>query len=260
MLLIFSKSFVGRLSVRNCLEQFLCLGPFGSIWSFIWSPIQVLARLVRICSFLVLVCREWRRISWTRSHDFHHGLVLSSFIFFLVSFLVSRCVFLIWGPSSPSSSLVILFIHSAFSLCFLVAIFSSKIVRFLWHPVVGMFSCHSLPIVDRMFFRCFGMFCFVCIVLHFVVISLIFFLLPVLSGLFPQVEQLFFLVLPVPFFLAYFSASPFFLAYFRSFYLRFQSNFPSLFWVFLRGFEGIPIFSQTNFAPAYISSFNFAPS
>ena len=64
-------------------------------------------------------------------------------------------------------SLVILLIHSASSLCFLVAIFLSKIVRFLWHRVVGMFLCYTLLVVDRIFFRCFGMSCFVCIVLPF---------------------------------------------------------------------------------------------
>ena len=56
------------------------------------------------------------------------------------------------GPSSySSSSLVILFIHSAFLLRFLVAIFLSKIVRFLLQHVVVMFSCHSLPIMDIIF-------------------------------------------------------------------------------------------------------------
>ena len=61
-----------------------------------------------------------------------------------------------------------------------------------------MFSCHSLPIVGRIFFRCFGMSCFVCIALPFVVISLIFLLWPVFSGLFPQVVPLFSPMLPVP--------------------------------------------------------------
>ena len=97
------------------------------------------------------------------------------------------------GPSSgPSSSLVILFIHSAFSLCFLVAIFSSKIVRFLCHLVVGMFSYYPLPIIDRLLFLCFGKSCFVCIVLHFVDISLIPLVSPALSGSFPQGVLLFF--------------------------------------------------------------------
>ena len=47
-----------------------------------------------------------------------------------------------------------------------------------------MFSCHLHPLVGRIFFCCFEMFCFVCIVLPFVNISLIFLLSPVLSGLF----------------------------------------------------------------------------
>ena len=40
-----------------------------------------------------------------------------------------------------------------------------------------MFSCHLLPVVDKIFFRRFGMSCFVCIVLPFVDISLIFLVL-----------------------------------------------------------------------------------
>ena len=97
------------------------------------------------------------------------------------------------GPSSsPFSTLVILFIHSSFCYVFLDARFSSKNVRSLWRPVVGMLLCHALPIGGRIFFRCFGMSCFVCIVLPFVDISLISLLSPELSGLFPQVVQLFF--------------------------------------------------------------------
>ena len=57
----------------------------------------------------MLVCHEWGGISWIRSHVFHHRLALSSLIFFLVLFWANRPVF-------PSSSLVILLIHSAFSL------------------------------------------------------------------------------------------------------------------------------------------------
>ena len=62
-----------------------------------------------------------------------------------------------------------------------------------------MFSRHLLPVVGRIFVCCFGMSCFVFIVLFFVDIFLIFLLSPVLSGLFPQVVLLFFLVLPFPF-------------------------------------------------------------
>ena len=65
--------------------------------------------------------------------------------------------------------------------------FFSKIVRFLLHPIVSMFSCHLLPVVGRIFFHCFAMFCFVSIALPFVDIPLIFLLSPVLPGLFPEV-------------------------------------------------------------------------
>ena len=41
VLLIFSTSLVGILWVCSCLGQFLRLGPFGSMWSFLWSSIWV---------------------------------------------------------------------------------------------------------------------------------------------------------------------------------------------------------------------------
>ena len=140
-----------------------------------------------------------------------------------------------FGPSlSPSSSLVILSIHSAFSLCFLVTIFLSRNVQFLWRPVVGMFLCHALPIVDRIFFRCFGMSCCVCIVLPFVDISsciVIFLVLfsPFSSHIF---QDLF--VLPFwPVFVDFLSAFP--------------VEFPSCFFVLLRGSE----FSHTTILPLH---------
>ena len=142
------------------------------------------------------------------------------------------CISAFRPSSSPSNCLVILFIHSAFSLYFLVAIFESKIVQFLLHPVIGMFSFNLLPVVDRIFIRSFGMPCFVCIVLALVDISLIFLLSPVLSGLFPQVV-LFFLVLPFPFYSYIFQRLSFILSFWSVFvdffYLRFYSNFPSWF-------------------------------
>ena len=127
-------------------------------------------------------------------------------ILFSVVLSKSMCISVLGPSSSPSSSLVMLFIHSAFSLCFLVAIFLSKIVRFLLHPVLDMFSCQSFPNVDRIFFRFFGKSRFVSIVLSFVDISLIFLLSPALSGLFSQVVLYFFLCWPF-LFPAYFSAS-----------------------------------------------------
>ena len=111
-------------------------------------------------------------------------------------------------------------------LIYLVVIFSSKIVRFLWHLVVGMFSCHSLPIVDRIFFRCFGKSSFVCIVSPLVDISLISLLSPALPGLFPQVVLFFFLCCLLLFVPAYFSTSLnfFILTGFRSFVICVSSQ------------------------------------
>ena len=100
---------------------------------------------------------------------------------FCVVLRKSICISTFGSSSNPSSSLVILFIHSAFSFCFLVAIFWSKIVRFLWHPVFGMFFC-LLPLMliedipkqlKKIFFHCFGISSFVFIFLPFVDTSLI---------------------------------------------------------------------------------------
>ena len=78
---------------------------------------------------------------------------------------------------------------------FFIVIFQSKIVWVHLHPVFGMFLCHLLQVVDKIFFRCFGMSCFICIVLLFVVISIIILLSPVLSDLSSHFALLFFLVL-----------------------------------------------------------------
>ena len=109
------------------------------------------------------------------------------------------CISALELSSSPSSSLVISIIHSAFSLCFFGCHIFIQNCSVLWRLVVGMFFCHALPVVDRIFFRCFGMSCFVCIVLPFIDISLISLLSSELSGLFPQVVLLFFLVLSFAF-------------------------------------------------------------
>ena len=98
--------------------------------------------------------------------------------------------------------------------------------RSVWHPVFGMFLCYLLPVVDRIFFRSFGMSCFVCIVLPFVDISLIFLLSPVLSGLFPQVVLLFFPVLPFPFYSYIFQRLSFVLSFWPVFVEFFLSAFP----------------------------------
>ena len=92
-----------------------------------------------------------------------------------------------------------------------------------WYVLVS-----SSQLVGRIFFRCFGTFCFVCIVLPFVDIFLIFLLSSVLSGLFPQVVLLFFLVLPFPFCLNMFQCFSFvllFLPVFETFLSAFPVEF-----------------------------------
>ena len=123
------------------------------MWSFLWSPSQVFMHLVGFCSVLVLVCREWRWISGTKIHVLNHVLTFSSLISILVSFWIIRCLFPLCGL--PWVLLVLLSYHLSiqpFSNAFSVAIFSSKIVRFLWRMVVGMCLCHTLPIVDKILF------------------------------------------------------------------------------------------------------------
>ena len=138
MTLIFSTSSVGRFLVFNCLEQFLSLVPFESMWSFLSSSSQVLVLLVSICSFLVLVCRECMWILWTRSYVFHQRLAFSSWIFFSVVLSKSMCISALGLSSSPSSSLVILFIHSALSLCFWLPYFRPKSFGFF---VIRLLVC-----------------------------------------------------------------------------------------------------------------------
>ena len=118
VLLIFSLSSVGKLRVCNCLKRYLRLGLLGSMWFFLYSSIRVLVFLVGICPFLKLVCRKWRWISWTRNPVFHHGRAFSSLIFLGIVLSKSMCIPPFGSSLSPYSFLVILFIHSAFSLCF----------------------------------------------------------------------------------------------------------------------------------------------
>ena len=160
-------------------------------------------------------------------------------ILFSVVLSKSMCISVLGPSSSPSSSLVTLFIHSPFSLYFSGChIFSQN------HTVSLTSGCwYVFPVVDRIFFRCFGKACFVCIVLPFVDISLIFLLSSALSSLFPQVVLLFFLVLPGPFSSRLFQRPSFFiiLVCFRSFLFAFPVEFPipvlTLSSCFLRGFQ-----------------------
>ena len=183
------------------MEQFLYLDPFGSMWSFLWSSSQVLAHLVGIC-FISSASLSWMEVNFTNQNPFIPSCPgVYQFDIFLVSFWVIRCVFSIWVLLRVL--LVLLSYHLSiqpFRYAFSVAIFSSQIVRFLWRQVVGMFLCHALPIVDKIFFNCFGMSCFVCIVLPFVNISLVFHLSPEPSVFFSSNCTVIFLVLSFSFY------------------------------------------------------------
>ena len=149
--------------------------------------------------------------------------------YFLVSFSVYQCVFPL-----PILFRVLLYLSPCcLSIRFFVKFsllpyFTPELFSFSVHPVVGMCSCHLLQLVGRIFFRCFGMFCFVCIALSFVDSFLIFLLSPVLSDLFPQIVLIFFLVLLFSFCPMFqrFSFVLTFLSVFKVFISAFPVEFP----------------------------------
>ena len=142
-------------------------------------------------------------------------------ILFSIVLSKSTCISIFGPSSSPSSSFVMLFIHSAFSLCFFGSHILAQNRSVSFESGCCMFSCHSLPIVDIISFRCFGMSYFVCTVLPFVDISIIFLLWTVFSGLFPQVVLLIFPIWPVPSSPLPLISAPLFIirACFRSFFI-----------------------------------------
>ena len=163
--------------------------------------------------------------SLNRIYVFHRGLAVSNLIFFSFVLSKSMCISALEPSSSPSNFFVILLIHSTFLLCFLGAIFNPKLFGFSCIQLLLCFRVISPPFVGRISFSCFGMSCFVCIVLPFVDIFLIFLLSQVIFGLFPQVVLLFLFVLPFPFCLYMFQR----LSYALSFWpviVDFLSAFP----------------------------------
>ena len=61
------------------------------------------------------------------------------------------CISILWPSLSPSTSLAILFIHSAFSLCCFGCHIFTQNVRSLWRPVFGMFLCHAQLLIEFSF-------------------------------------------------------------------------------------------------------------
>ena len=139
-----------------------------------------------------------------------------------------------------------------------ITIFCFKIFLPLTHPVTDMASLILLRLISRIFCCCFGTFCFVCTVWSCLCIFLFFLLSPVFFGLCLQV--LFFVLVAVLF---QFRSNVFkcsvlaFLLVVRVFLSVIPVCVPTwvlTFCVWSSG--GTLIFSQTNFARAYIESFN----
>ena len=131
----------GLLENRNSLPIFVLLtfspSPVGRLWvSFLWSAIPVRVLLLGICLFPELVCRQWRGISLTRIHVFHHGLSFFTLVYFYCWYFRFQ-VLLIHLPCCLSIRI--------FCYVLLVAIFYFKIVQFLLYLVVSICSCHLPP-------------------------------------------------------------------------------------------------------------------
>ena len=104
--------------------------------------------------------------------------------FFCVALCESRCIFALGLSLSSWNSFFILFIHSVLMFCLLPSYI--LLVFFPSHPVIGMTSLIPPLLAGRIFFRCFGMSCFVCLVWSCLDIFVVFFLPPVTLGLFPR--------------------------------------------------------------------------
>ena len=78
----------------------------------------------------------------------------------------SVCISAFRPTSNPSISLVILFIHSAFLLRFFwLPYFCPKSFGFFCIRLLVYFYCYLLPIVNRIFFRCFGIIIIIIIII-----------------------------------------------------------------------------------------------
>ena len=251
-------SFLGSQVIG--LLSFGAVPLLGSILINVFCPLIIQSLTYVPCKYLFIssATLSWMEVNFLNQNPcivFHRGLAFSSSKLFSIVLSKSMCISAFGPSSSPLNSFVMLFIHSASSLCFLVAVFQSKIVRFLLHPVAGMFLCNLLPVVDRIIFRWYGMFCFVCNVFPFVDISLIFLFSPVLSGLFPQLVLLSFLMLPFLFCSYIFQRLSFVLSFcpdFVDFLFAFPVEFPILVLIFSSYFLRESQFFQKLISPLHI--------
>ena len=248
MLFIFSISLVDRLWVCSCLRWSLCLGFF---WIKVVFPRVIHSDTCAPCKHVLISCAS---LLWLEGHFLNQKPCIPSwsgvFQFDIFSVVLSKqmCISAFGLSLSPSSLDKLCFFFFFFGCYLSVPNRSVSLASGCWYVLVA-----SPPVFDRFFFYCFGMSCFVCIVLTFVNISLIFLLSPVHSGLFPQVVLLFFLVLLFPFCSDVFQRLSIVLLFqpvFVDFFFCVSSRiFHPGFDFFFVLFEVVPIFSQTNFAP-----------
>ena len=165
MLLVFPISSVGTLWVFSCGERFLFGDLFRSRCSFFFFFFFAIHSAVSFSSKHLFI--SIASLSLKEGNFLNHYPCMSSWpgVFRFGTFLSfaqseSMCIFTEDPSSSPCNSFFILFIYSDFLWCSLC---SHVLLQncFAFHPVIGMSSC---ILAGRIFFRCFGMSCFVCII------------------------------------------------------------------------------------------------
>ena len=222
-----------HISGKYSVGLLLLLGavPFyGSFWIRVVFPFI-------IYSGMSISCKHW----------FRSVMDVSELLKPVSMYAIKSWCFAIWwilwvnrGLFSPSVLLLVLLTLFIWCLSIrhfcdvlLVAIIWSKIVLFPWHPVVSMSSCILPLLVGRIFKNRFGTSRLVYFVLPSLDIFLVFILSLVTSCFFPRV--VIFTCLPFcPNIFQRSSSDLSFLLVVKISYLRFQSNFPSRFWVSVR--------------------------
>ena len=143
--------------------------------------------------------------------------------------------------------------YSAFFMFSWLPYFNPKLFVFFCIWLLVLFLMSSPQLVGNISFRCFGMSCFFLCCFTLSDIVLIFLLLQVFSGLFPQVILLFFRMLPFsfcPYMFQHFSFVSLLFPVFADFFICISSQISHPgFNFFSVLFKRILIFSQTNFAP-----------
>ena len=217
----------------------------GSFWIIVVFPLVIQSGTCASCRHLFIssASQSWMEVNFLNQNPF------SSLTSFLVFFWVVRCVFPLWGlPRVILTLLSYRLSVQPFRYDFSVAIFSSKIWLLVCFCVMlsqllieFSFVVLECPVLSVLF-------------LPFVDISLISLLSPELSGLFPQVVLLFFLVFYFAFCSHIFqdlSVLPFWPVFVVIFLSGFPVEFPILVLTVSSCFLKGPQFSHTLISPLH---------